>query len=154
MENATHKEKSEYDRLKSVAELWMERVWQQRDLAAMDQLHAVEFKDRSPAGRLSTKEAYQAGVADLFTAFPDFHTTTEDVIVDASSGKVAIRWTATGTHQGTFLDVSPTGRRITFRGIEIIRIKSGQIVERWGEWDGIDLLAQLGAVSGSDERLA
>ncbi|MCI0404726.1 MAG: ester cyclase [candidate division Zixibacteria bacterium] len=33
-----------------------------------------------------------------------------------------------------------------FKGIEIITIKNGKIIERWGEWDGIDLLEQLGAI--------
>jgi len=33
------------------------------------------------------------------------------------------------------------------RGIEIVRIREGRIVERWGEWDGIDLLVQLGRVA-------
>ncbi len=36
------------------------------------------------------------------------------------------------------------GRTVRFKGIEIIRIRDGLIVERWGEWDGIDLLEQLG----------
>jgi predicted ester cyclase len=31
-----------------------------------------------------------------------------------------------------------------FAGIEIIRVAEGRIVERWGEWDGMDLLLQLG----------
>jgi predicted ester cyclase len=41
------------------------------------------------------------------------------------------------------MGAAPTGRRITFAGIEIIRVENERIVERWGEWDGIDLLRQL-----------
>ncbi|RKX26339.1 MAG: hypothetical protein DRP47_08315 [Candidatus Zixiibacteriota bacterium] len=58
---------------------------------------------------------------------------------------VAIRWTAEGTHQGEYLGVSPTGKLILFRGIEILQIVNGQVAERWGEWDGFDLLEQLRA---------
>lgn len=36
-----------------------------------------------------------------------------------------------------------SGGRITFRGIEIIHIVDGLIVERWGEWDALDLRRQL-----------
>ena len=45
--------------------------------------------------------------------------------------------------QGEFHGVEPSGRLIHFKGIEIIRVRDGLITERWGEWDGMDLLEQL-----------
>jgi predicted ester cyclase len=33
---------------------------------------------------------------------------------------------------------------IQFVGIEIVRVADGRIAERWGEWDGLALLDQLG----------
>lgn len=140
----------EYAALAGVAADWMERVWRRRDLAAIDELHAPDFRDRSPAGRDPGLAAYAAGVAELFAVFPDFETVTDDVVVDTATATVAIRWTAAGTHRGAFLGAAPTGRRITFRGIEIIRISGGRITERWGEWDGLDLLLQLGAAGPSE----
>jgi steroid delta-isomerase-like uncharacterized protein len=120
----------------------MTRIWRDRDLDAIDPLHAPEFVDRSPAGRGSDLAAYRAGVADLFAAFPDFAATIDGLVVDEVVGEVAIRWTATGTHLGEFLGAAPTGRSITFRGIEILRFEDCRIAERWGEWDGLDLLGQ------------
>ncbi len=140
----------EYAALAGVATAWMERVWRRRDLAAIGELHAPDFRDRSPAGRDPGLVAYAAGVAELFAAFPDFETITDDLVVDTATATVAIRWTATGTHRGAFLGAAPTGRRIAFRGIEIIRIAGGRITERWGEWDGLDLLLQLGAAGPTD----
>jgi steroid delta-isomerase-like uncharacterized protein len=128
----------------TIARRWMIEVWQRGNVAAVDDLHAPDFVDSSPAGRAADREGYKAGVAELYAAFPDFCAAVDDLIVDAAAGRVAIRWTASGTHQGAFLGAPPTGRRITFRGIDILRIEGGQIVERWGEWDGIDLLHQLG----------
>ncbi len=69
----------------------------------------------------------------------------DELVVDVTTSKVAVRWMATGTHQGEFLGLVPTSKRVTFRGIEIVRIEGKQIVERWGEWNGIELLQQLGA---------
>ena len=60
---------------------------------------------------------------------------------------MAVRWAARGTHRGPYLGAAPTGRTVSFKGIEIIRIEDGLIVERWGEWDGIDLLDQLGRIA-------
>ena len=36
----------------------------------------------------------------------------------------------------------------SFRGIEILTVSMGKISERWGEWDGMDLLRQLGIWKG------
>ncbi len=134
------------ERLAAIARRWMAEVWQQGSVAAIDDLHAPDFIDSSPAGRPADREGYKAGVADLYRAFPDFCALIDDLIVDEAAGKVAIRWSATGTHRGAFMGVLPTGRSITCRGIDILRVdgQTLRIVERWGEWDGVDLLGQLG----------
>lgn len=134
------------EQLRAIAEQWMERVWRQRQIDAIDELHAPDFADRSPAGRDSDNAAYKAGIAELYRAFPDFYAVTEDLVIDPATGKVALRWSATGTHAQTYLGVAATGKQITFTGIEIIRVAQGRIVERWGEWDGLALLEQMGAL--------
>ncbi|MBA2434956.1 MAG: ester cyclase [Chthoniobacterales bacterium] len=100
--------------------------------------------DRSPAGRGSDRRSYRQSIVELFKAFPDWEAITEDLVVDATTSRVAVRWTATGTHRGQFLGFPPSCKRITFRGIEIVRIEGSQIIERWGEWNGLELLQQLG----------
>ncbi len=130
--------------LRAIARRWIELGWQKGRPGVVDELHAAHFVDHDPAGRAPDCEGFREGIRQLYAAFPDLHAVVEDLVVDATTGKVAVRWSATGTHRGAFLGVAPTGRTITFKGIEIIRIADGRIVERWGEWDGIDLLQQLG----------
>lgn len=137
---------STVEQLRAIAERWMEQIWRQRQIDAIDELHATDFADRSPAGRDSGNAAYKAGIAELYEAFPDFEGVTEDLVIDPATGKVAIRWTATGTHTAPYFGVAATGKQINFTGIEIIRVVEDRIVERWGEWDGIALLEQLGAL--------
>jgi len=134
------------DDLKEIADRWMEDVWQRGDVEAIDELHAPDFVDHSPAGRTPDRDGFRAGVAELYAAFPDFSTVTEQLVIDATAGTVGVRWTAVGTHKGTFMGVPPTGKRIAFEGVEILRIQDGRIMERWGEWDGISLLRQLGGL--------
>jgi steroid delta-isomerase-like uncharacterized protein len=129
--------------LKEIANEWMERVWQRHDLDAIDVLHASDFIDRSPAGRNSDNTAYKAGVSELFASFPDFYAHTDDLVPDPTAGKIAIRWSATGTHVKDFFGIPATGKRIRFSGIEILRIENNRIAERWGEWDGIAIWEQL-----------
>lgn len=133
------------DELKAVADRWMEEVFQQGRTQAVDEIHSSDFVDHSPAGRSADREGFKAGVAGLFAAFPDFRAITEDLVIDETAVKITVRWTATGTHRGEFMGIQPTDRRITFRGIEILRIAGDRIAERWGEWDGLDIVEQLGA---------
>jgi hypothetical protein len=50
-----------------------------------------------------------------------------------------------GIHQG-WLDVQPTGKPTTTRGIYIFRVAGGKLVEAWDAWDELGLLEQIGAV--------
>ena len=109
-------------------------------------MHDPHFVDHDSAGRLQWIEGFKKGIIDLHYGFPDFYATAEDIVIEPETVKVAVRWKATGTHQGTYLKIQPTGKHIAFKGIEIIRIQNDLIIERWGEWDGIDLLQQLGGL--------
>jgi putative acetyltransferase len=129
--------------LEAIAVRWIEEVWQRGHARAIDDLRAPEFVDHDPGGRAPDREGFKLGVIDLYAAFPDFRAVVEDVVVDAARGIVSVRWSARGTHAGPYLGIAPTGRCIRFKGIEIIRIVGGRIVERWGEWDGLDLIDQL-----------
>lgn len=131
-------------RLRELARRWM-KLWESDDLSDFDELHASDFVDSSPAGRAADRDAFRDGIRALRRSFPDFNATEGEVLVEAASKKVTVRWRAEGTHRGTFLGVAATGRLVRFQGIEIIRVAAGKIVERWGEWDGIGLLEQLGA---------
>ena len=138
--------------LKAIARRWIEEGWQQGRADMVDELHAPHFVDHDSAGRTTDREGFKAGIIGLYAAFPDFWAVIEDLVVDAAAKKVAVRWVANGTHQGPFWGIPPTGQRIAFKGIEIIRIEDERIVERWGEWNGIALLEQLGGQSSGSNR--
>jgi len=136
------------EKMKAIALRWMAELWQQGNAEVLSELHAPEFADRSPGKRKGDNAGFAAGVRDLYKAFPDFYAAAEDVLIDESHSQVVVRWAGTGTHLGKYLGLEPTGKRITFRGIEILTITEGKVSERWGEWDGMDLLQQLGLWKG------
>lgn len=131
-------------RLRALADRWMEVLWRQRDVDAVERLHAPDFVDRSSAGRRTDNAAFRKMLQSFYAAFPDFHAVTEELVVDDGARTVAVRWSATGTHRGAYLGAPPTGRVIRFRGIEVLRFRRDRLAERWGEWDGFALLDQLG----------
>ena len=89
-------------------------------------------------------EEFKEGIAELRRSFPDYHGTSE--IQVAEGDMVANRFVFYGTHQGDFMGVAPTGRRVTFRGLSLDRVVDGKIVESIVEMDLEAVLRQIGAV--------
>lgn len=135
------------DDLSRLVRRWIEQGWQSGDPRVVEEMHDPDFIDHDPGGRAPDNTGFKQGIADLFMAFPDLRARLEDLVVDEANNKVAVRWSAVGTHTGRYLGAAPTGKQVTFKGIEILRIRNGLITERWGEWDGIDLLEQLGRLA-------
>lgn len=121
--------------LESLTRQWISLWTAPLDYDLFDRLHADDFVDCAPAGRPPTKEAYLRDLEEFIAAFPDMTARVEDMVIEESGGKVAVRWSLEGTNRRRFLGVGPTGRRTTIAGIEIIEIAGGRIVKRWGEWD-------------------
>jgi len=88
------------------------------------------------------KEAFRR----LHRAFPDLHITIEDLI--AEDDKVVARDTVTGTHQGEYMGLPPTGKSITYNEIFICRFADGRVAETWGVVDVLSQMRQLGAIPG------
>lgn len=81
----------------------------------------------------------------LLAAFPDLHMAAQDVI--ASGDKAVARLLVTGTHQGPFMGMAATGKRIEVKAIDIIRFgEDGRAREHWGVIDQLAMMQQLGAI--------
>ena len=50
-----------------------------------------------------------------------------------------------GTHQGQFMDMAPTGKRISVRAVEVVRVADGRVMEHWSVTDQMGMMQQLGA---------
>lgn len=132
---------------KAVVRRFTEEVWGRGDLAAADEVLAADLIDHYPQPGLGPgREGHKRVVVAFRSAFPDLRVTVEDLV--AESDKVALRWKAEGTHRGGALGIAPTGRRVTLRGIEILRVEGSKIIERWGEDNGQSVLLELRAGAG------
>jgi predicted ester cyclase len=95
--------------------------------------------------QVSGAEAQKIVFRKLLAAFPDLHIHTEDRLVDGD--KVVYRNVVTGTHQGTYLGVEPTGKKITYNEIFIVRLDGeGRIAQTWGVVDTAAQMRQLGLI--------
>jgi predicted ester cyclase len=105
------------------------------DIVAPHHVHHIGDDVRHGPEGVSQMAAYRRA------AFPDLHLVLEDVVSDADH--VAVRWTATGTQTGPFLDLEPTGRHARWTGMDMVRLHDGQLVELWANADGAALREQL-----------
>jgi steroid delta-isomerase-like uncharacterized protein len=111
----------------------------------LDQVFARNVVDHDPAPDQGPgPEGFKQFFSTLRSAFPDLHITPEHV--DSTEDDIALAYTITGTHQGNFLGVAPTGKQISARGMQIARFEDGKIVERWGSSDELGILKQLGVM--------
>ncbi len=130
---------------KAIELRFFEEVVNKGNLAVIDELVAANFVDHSaPPGIASDREGYKQFFAMTHSAFPDFHSTLEDMF--AEGDKVVLRFTARGTHKGEWMGIAPTGKQVTRPGIAIHRITGGKIVEDWVSMDMLGALQQLGVV--------
>ena len=116
------------------------------DLDAFGDALADDFIEHEETPGLEpTKE----GVLTFFRmyrgALPDMRMEPQDVLV--SGDKVAARARVTGTHQGEFMGMPATGKRIDIQLIDILRFgDDGLAQEHWGVIDALAMMQQLGAV--------
>lgn len=130
---------------RAVVERFIEDVYNLKQVDVVDELVAPTHESNDPAlpGIRGPEDVRL--VAQMFQeTFPDWHESIEDLVVDGD--RVAVRLLASGTHQGFFLDIPPTGRRVTIGGMVIYRLRQGQIVEHWAMFDTYGLIRQLGAM--------
>ena len=111
----------------------------------IDELVAPDAVVRTPllteaTGAQKLKEVF----ARLHQAFPDLHSTIEDLIEEGD--KVVFRNTVTGTNHGEHMGIPPTGKTVTYNEIFIARFANGRIAETWGIVDVLSQMRQLGAI--------
>lgn len=120
-----------------------EEAWNQASLNTVYEIFDAHHVSHGlgvelPAG----PEGFKQLISIYRAAFPDIHVTVEDQV--AEGDKVAIRWSAIGTHKGQLMDLAPTGKQVTLTGMAISRIEGGEIVETWNNFDALGQLQQLG----------
>jgi steroid delta-isomerase-like uncharacterized protein len=89
----------------------------------------------------------KAFFAHWVAAFPDLTSTVHDRI--AEGDRVVDYFTLEGTHQGEFLGIPATGKRVKYAGMHIYSFADGQITGHWNVLDLLTMMTQLGVVPGS-----
>jgi steroid delta-isomerase-like uncharacterized protein len=128
---------------KKIVTSFIDRLFSQGDLAAVDDYLSEDFLNHDPPfGASADREGMRVAGASFRAAFPDWR--SEMHLLIAEGDLVAEVFTASGTHRGEIIGVAATGRSMSLRGINVYRVREGRITERWGRLDDLGFMQQLG----------
>lgn len=139
---------------KEVSRRIFEEVWNNRNIAATDELMAANYMHHDPQSPKFSdgREGYKQLVTYYLNAFPDSHFTIDEEIQEGDT--VVTRWTVNGTHKGDLPMLPASGRTFSVTGITVARLKGGKVAESWNNWDALGLMQQLGSTSVAAGRAA
>ena len=132
------------DAAKAVVRRNTEEVQSKGNFDLFEEVFADDFVDHTPQPNMIPDKAGVRGLyRSLRAAFPDFRA---EIHWQAADGELVTTYkTYHGTHQGTFLGVAPTGRKIHFESVDAMRVHNGRITDHWGVGNLLSLMQQLGA---------
>jgi predicted ester cyclase len=119
-------------------------IWCERRYELVDELISEEFVDRieMPGLEGTGRARYLASVRLVHNGCSDYHEEIEFIVADADKAVSYVR--NTGTHDGEWMGLAPTGRKFDIHSIGILRFADGQVIERWGFGDALTQMQQLG----------
>jgi predicted ester cyclase len=138
------------DKIRNMVLRMYDETWNKGNMAAADDAVHPEFDDHPPTrffdvGRTGPPALTEA--AESFrSAIPDFHDTPELVVVEGESA--AYLGMISGTQTGPMFGFDPKNRRMRVWGINIFALRDGLISERWGQFDVLSMMQQLGVAPG------
>ena len=131
------------DAATSVVRRNTEEVQGQGKFEVFEQLFADDFVDHTTQPGTTPD---QAGVRKLYTylrqAFPDLHAEIHWPLADGE--RVPTFKTYHGTHEGPFLGIAPTHRKIQFETVDVMRVQNGKMTDHWGGRQPVVLMQQIG----------
>jgi predicted ester cyclase len=127
--------------VKNIAEAYVQRVWNDKDLIAVDELVHPNCIIHSPLGDFRGHDPLKKVIQSWLTGFPDL--SVENTAWISEADLVVQHWRARGTQKGIFKGISPSNKTITYSGATIYRVQKDKIVEYWAYIDMDHLLKQI-----------
>ena len=112
------------------------------DLDALRGIWADDVEERFPDKTCRGKEELSAHFKGLFAALPDFRMELVSAVEEGET--VFARWKLTGTHEGVFNGIDPTGRAISLDGMDQFTFRDGRMAANFVVFDQMEVGRQLG----------
>jgi predicted ester cyclase len=132
---------------KATIRAFFEEVWNQGNEEAIDRFIAENAAGNDPDFGVG-REGFKRQWRQWQEGFSDLRFTIEEIVAEGDT--VVARWTLTGTHDGPFLGLAPTGRAIRVAGMSLDHLQDGILVSGFDGWDNLGLRQQLGLLDEGD----
>jgi len=109
---------------KAVVRRFITEVLTGRNTGVADELLAPNYVNRLTR---MDREGFKAMGAGLGAAIPDLRFEIENLVAEGDA--VVARFTMEGTHTGSLMGESPSGKRLSARGLTYYSLANGRIVE-------------------------
>lgn len=130
-----------------------EEAWTDGELDVVDAVVADTFVfTRGGEVQTGGAELYKDLVRTTRQMFPDMEFRVDDVVVGEDGDAVTVRWTMTGTHEGEYKGVEPTGQSIEMDGLELNKFEDGRLVETCTYPHWVGFLEDIGVFPLTDSR--
>jgi steroid delta-isomerase-like uncharacterized protein len=122
-------------------------AWNAHDLERIASMHAPDMVfENHTAGECAEGEEALRHIAGIFESWPDIEFRTRRLYV--REDLVVQEWTATATHvkplsRGEIV-AEPSGRRIEWRGMDVIPFEEGKVKRKDVYSDSVSILRQVG----------
>jgi steroid delta-isomerase-like uncharacterized protein len=129
---------------------WFQEVWNEGRIQTVYDLmadHVVAVGQEMAGKEIHSPAEFVDLVHRFRGAFKNMHFTVDDAF--GSGDRVALRWSATMTHAGDFLDLSATNRQVRITGTTIAQFENGKIIRGWDNWDQAALMQQISSSAAS-----
>jgi steroid delta-isomerase-like uncharacterized protein len=122
-------------------------AWNAHDLDAIMSMHAPDMVfENHTAGESAEGEAVRGHIGSIFETWPDIR--FEGRRTYARDGLIVQEWAATATHANRMtrgeLVAEPTGKTITWNGLDVIPFEDGLVKRKDVYSDSVSILRQLG----------
>ena len=96
------------------------------------------------SGERGGRRELQDDIEMFHTAFPDLDAEVPRIM--SQGGKVSFIYTRSGTHEGEFEGIPPTGQEMSAKGAAIVEVDGDAISEYRIVFDNLGMLEQLGVL--------
>ena len=123
-------------------------AWNDHDVETIVSMHTDDsvFENHVTGDVNVGREHIARAISGIFSVFPDLEFETRRAYI--RDDLVVQEWTARGTHEGTMtrsgIELSPTGRKVEYKGMDVIPIRGGLVARKDVYSDSVTLLRQLG----------